>query len=78
MKQSLINNRHNFFELLPNNSFAIIHSGFDQHKTADANYDFVVNNNFYYLTGIDQADVILVVGKFDNQYFEKLFIEPVD
>ena len=78
MKQSLINNRQHFYELLSNNSFAIIHSGYAPHKTADANYNFVVNNNFYYLTGIDQEDVILVIGKFDNQYFERLFIVPVD
>ena len=78
MRQSLINNRYKFYELLPNNAFSIIHSGFEQHKTADANYNFVVNNNFFYLTGIDQADVVLIIGKFDNQYFERLFIEPVD
>ena len=78
MKHSLINNRQHFYELLSNNSFAIIHSGYAPHKTADANYNFVVNNNFYYLTGIDQEDVILVIGKFDNQYFERLFIVPVD
>ena len=30
------------------------------------------------MTGIDQADVTLVIGKFDNQYKELLFIDEID
>lgn len=78
MKNEFINNRHNLFDKLDNNSIAIICSGYIQHRTADAIYDFVVNNNFYYLTGIDQDNVTLVIAKMNNQYFEYLFLEPTD
>ncbi len=78
MNNYLSLNRKHLFEKLDNNSIAIIHSGYNVFKSADSVYDFVVNNNFYYLTGIDQAEVILVIGKFDEKYLEWLFIEKVD
>lgn len=78
MTKYLIQNRHNLVDKFENNSIAILHSGYDKFKSADSVYDFFVNNNFYYLTGIDQAEVILVLGKLDNNYFEWLFIEKVD
>lgn len=78
MREELIKNRQTFESRIENNSFAIFHSGYNKFKSADSVYDFVVNNNFYYLTGIDQANVILIIGKFDDKYLEKLFIEPVD
>ncbi len=78
MIEELKNNRKVLFEKLENNSFAIFHSGYNKFKTADAVYDFVVNNNFYYLTGIDQANVALIIGKFNNEYLETLFIEEID
>lgn len=78
MNNYLSLNRKHLFEKLDNNSIAIIHSGYDVFKSADSVYDYVVNNNFYYLTGIDQAEVILVIGKFDEKYLEWLFIEKVD
>lgn len=78
MNQVYIENRRHVYEKLENNSVAIFHSGYKQFKSADAIYPFVVNHNFYYLTGIDQADVILVIGKMNEMYMEWLFIEPVD
>lgn len=78
MRNELIKNRHKLFEMLEDNSFVLVHSGYSKFKSADSVYDFFVNNNFYYLTGIDQADVKLVIGKFNNQYLEWLFIEEVD
>ena len=78
MRNELIKNRYKLFEMLEDNSFVLVHSGYSKFKSADSVYDFFVNNNFYYLTGIDQADVKLVIGKFNNQYLEWLFIEEVD
>lgn len=78
MRNELIKNRQKLFEMLEDNSFVLVHSGYSKFKSADSVYDFFVNNNFYYLTGIDQADVKLVIGKFNNQYLEWLFIEEVD
>lgn len=78
MKEELIKNRIRLSKMLENNSFAVIHSGYNKFKSADSVYDFFVNNNFYYLTNIDQANVILLVGNVNNHHFEKLFIESVD
>ena len=78
MKEHLRKNRRDFYEFLDDNSIAIIYSGNEVHKSADAVHDFFINNNFYYLTGIDQSNVILVMGKFNNEYFEWLFLKPCD
>lgn len=78
MTEYLKLNRKRFFESLDDNSIAILHSGYEKFKSADATYDFFINNNFYYLTGIDQSNVILVVGKFNGVYVEWLFIKPCD
>lgn len=78
MTNYYIQNRKKLVEKIDDNSIVILHSGYDKFKSADAVYDFFVNNNFYYMTGIDQAEVILVLGKLNNQYLEWLFIEQVD
>ena len=56
MKEHLRKNRRDFYEFLDDNSIAIIYSGNEVHKSADAVHDFFINNNFYYLTGIDQSN----------------------
>lgn len=78
MKSLYIKRRKQVFDKLKDNSIAIVHSGYKQFKSADSEYPFVVNNNFYYLTGIDQSDVTLVIGKFNNEYKEYLFLDSID
>lgn len=70
--------RKELYNHLKNNSVAILHSGYEQFKSADSIYPFVVNNNFYYLTGIDQKDVTLMVCKFNDTYKEYLFLDEID
>ena len=76
--KNLQNNRKQIFEQIENNSFVVIHSGASTFKSADASYNFFVNRNFYYLTGIDQEDVTLVIGKINNEMKEVLFIDEND
>lgn len=78
MKSLYEKRRKQLFSKLKDNSIAILHSGYKQFKSADAEYPFVVNHNFYYLTGIDQADVTLVIGKFNKEYKEYLFLDSID
>ena len=78
MKTHFINNRHKVFKILKDNSLAVFHSGYEQFKSADASYPFCVNNNFYYLTGIDQVDVTLIIARLNNRYEERLFIAQND
>lgn len=71
-------NRKKIFEVIENNSVVILHSGYDQHKSADAVRKYEVNKNFYYLTGINQKDVKLVMIKIDDQELSWLFIDEID
>ena len=59
-------------------SISIIFSGFAPVRTADEFYPFTVNRNFYYLTGLDQENVCLVIIKGANQVKSYLFLEPID
>lgn len=78
MKNQLIKRRKKLFNLLDDDSILVLHSGFAPFKSADSSYEFNVNHNFYYLAGIDQEDVTLVIGKAKGKYYEKLFIEEHD
>ena len=78
MKNQLIKRRRKIFNLLEDNSILVMHSGFAPFKSADSSYAYNVNHNFYYLAGIDQEDVTLVIGKSNGNYYEKLFIEEHD
>jgi Xaa-Pro aminopeptidase len=73
-----INNRKNVFNKMEEQSFAVFFSGIAPLSTADEQYPFEINRNFFYLTGIDQEDVILVMLKGAGLEKAILFIEPVD
>lgn len=71
--------RKNMGDSLEDNSIAIVYSGREIAMTADANYPFYTNNNFYYLTGITEPEVVLVLIKNSQGVMtEKLFIEEAD
>src|SRR5690606_9591573 len=59
-------------------SSSILFSGLAPHKSADSHYPFVVNRNFYYLTGIDQANTVLVMVKGEHKTDSFLFIDGFD
>ena len=73
-----IENRKKIFDAIEDNSIVILHSGYDQHKSADAVRKYQVNKNFYYLTGISQKDVKLVMVKMGDTKQSWLFIDAVD
>lgn len=72
------NNRKKFYEKIKPNSITVLFSGMVFQKTADANYPFEVNKNFYYLTGINQENVTLILVKGENFTQEYLFIDKND
>lgn len=53
--------RKKLYRELGNEGMLFLCSGFEINRSADDNYPFSVNRNFYYLTGIDQHDSYLVV-----------------
>ncbi|MDY0064054.1 MAG: aminopeptidase P N-terminal domain-containing protein, partial [Bacilli bacterium] len=71
-------NREKFLNQIANNSIAILFSGYRMFRSADSDFPFEVNKNFYYLTGINQEDTILVLIKGENTIQEFLFIEEID
>ncbi|MBT2579865.1 aminopeptidase P family protein [Bacillus sp. ISL-8] len=71
-------NRERLVNTLPDESITILFAGQAPHMSADAHYKFVPNRNFYYLTGIDEPNVIFMLKKFGKSVEETLFIEKSD
>ena len=55
----------------------ILYSGIENHISLDAYFPFEVNRQFYYLTGINRKNVILVLHK-SNPSTMTLFVKKVD
>ncbi len=79
MNQSFyITNRNCIGNLLNDNSIMILFAGKNICKSADEAYEFTINRNFFYLTGINEQNDILVVSKNNQGIFSKLFINKYD
>lgn len=77
-KEFFINTRKKVVEELSDNSVLILFSGVSPFMNADAKYNFVVNSNFYYLTGIEEEGLALLIAKTNNEVKETLFIKRRD
>ncbi|MEI4803632.1 aminopeptidase P family protein [Bacillus sp. FJAT-51639] len=71
-------NRKRLVETLPDESVTILFAGQAPYKSADDHYKFVPNRNFYYMTGIDEPNLIFVLKKVGDTVEETLFIEKAD
>jgi len=67
--------RTKLFESLKQNSIALIFSGVSKIKSEDENYPFFANRNFFYLTGIEQENSVLLLIKTLGENKEFLFID---
>lgn len=76
-KNFYVGNRRGLFDIMED-GVAVLSSGYRVNKSADENYDFQVNTNFYYLTGITQPQTQLVIIKNGNSYSERLYIDAYD
>ena len=56
----------------------VVSSGYEVCRSADENYEFQVNNNFYYLTGINQKETHLILLKDNDLIAEILYIDEYD
>lgn len=72
------NRRNKLFENLAQGSLSILFSGSPVRKSADADYPFEANRNFYYLTGIDEPEAVLVLIKTAQLEKSFLFIRDID
>jgi len=71
-------NRARFTELMDDNSIAIFFSGRFARDTADQFFPFSVDRNFYYFTGLDRENMVLMMAKIGGETETHLFIPPVD
>lgn len=71
-------NRKRLSDQLDDPSLAIILSGRPPHRTSDETYPFSVNRNFYYLSGLDQEECVLLLIRRDGQSSEILYIQEQD
>lgn len=63
---------------LPDNCVAVVCSDIAPYKVGDEKYDFSVDRNFYYLTGLDKENMILVIIKLNGRQQDFLFIDRYD
>lgn len=77
-KEVYVKNRENLMETIEDNSIVIMFAGNAPKKTADEVYPFTPNRNFYYLSGINEEEHILVMSKFNSQMSQKLFLKEID
>ena len=75
MKEYFIKRREKFISTLPNGSIALLFSGLKKNISEDLDYPFVVNKNYYYLTGLNEDNAIYMLVKGDTNYKEFLFTE---
>lgn len=76
-KDFYINTRKKIMDNIEDNSLFVLFSGTAPHKSADEEYDFIVNKNFFYMVGIEREKFVLLIEKRNNKLKETLFIEKV-
>ncbi|MFA5525044.1 MAG: aminopeptidase P family protein [Tissierellales bacterium] len=76
-KDFYIRTRKKILNSIEDNSLFVLFSGTAPHKSADADYDFIVNKNFFYTVGIEREKFILLIEKRNNKIKETIFIDKV-
>lgn len=77
-KEFFIKNRKRLEERIEKDTILLLFAGKAPYKSADELYPFTPNRNFYYMTGIDEDKVILLISNIDGKVSEKLFIQRPD
>ena len=72
------NNRKKLIESMKENSLLILFAGSAPYRSADQVYKFTPNRNFYYLTGIDEPNVIVTILKTEKEAIETVYVERED
>ena len=72
------NNRERFAAALQDRSAALLFSGEQKHMSADTDYRFMSDRNFFYLTGLERDGLILLIEKFDGKVSTKIYAPSHD
>ena len=67
--------REKLFDALPDNSVSLVYSGVSKIISEDEYYEFHSNRNFFYLTGIEQENSILMLVKTPGERKAYLFLD---
>ncbi|TID26129.1 proline aminopeptidase P II, partial [Avibacterium paragallinarum] len=70
--------RAKMFAKMQDNSLAIVFSAQEQVRNKDCHYPFRQDSYFWYLTGFNEPDAILVLAKTAQQSRTILFLRPSD
>lgn len=76
-KEFFMRNRKNLGESIEE-GIIVIFAGKAPYKSADETYPFTPNRNFYYLTGIEEEQIILIIAKKNKKIKEHLYIQRPD
>lgn len=74
-KKFFKNNRKKIASKLPEESVLLLFAGRAPYKRGDELYKFTPDRNFYYLTGLNKENMILLMHKDSNKVTEILFVE---
>lgn len=72
------NNRKKLYNVMKDNSIAVLFSGKTPKKLGDENYAFTPLRNFYYMTGLDKQNMTVVLYKNGDICETTVFIERYD
>ncbi len=75
MENAYKKNRNRLTERIEKESVVIIDSGKPAHKTTDQFFQYTPHRNFFYLTGLSEPNVRLMIVKGKKKSFSMLFIE---
>lgn len=78
IKDFFVNNRQKYLKEVEVNSVTVLFSGNVYQKSADSDFPFEVDKNFYYLTGINQSNCKLIIAKGEKVSLTYLFIDEYD
>lgn len=76
--RDFITHRTNFFDKMETNSIAFFGAASEVTRSNDTEYAFCQNKHFYYLTGFNEPDAVLLLLKTDNSQSSILFSLPKD
>lgn len=72
------NRREQLSTKIDNNSVAIILAGEPVRRSADSEYEYEAHRNYYYLTGLNEPEGILLMTKINHEVKETLFIRDIN
>ncbi len=75
MKEHVMTARRKLLERMEDESVAILYAGHAPHRTTDQSYPFTPQRNFYYLTNLNEPNMILMLLKGKNDSKTYLFVE---